>query len=236
MLDRAMERRTSGIWGERASRLLLRVLIAGTLAAGGYYLFWRYTASVNWTVWPLALALLLAETYTYLDAWLFGLTLWRLKRRPPPGPPPPDASVDVFITCYNEPVDLVRRTVRAAVQLRYPHHTYVLDDGASPAMRRMAEEEGAGYVVRSEDWHGRDRHAKAGNISNALLQTSGEFILFLDADQIPYPHALDHLLGYFADSQMALVQSPQVFYNVPKDDPFNSHAPLFYGPIQQGKD
>jgi cellulose synthase (UDP-forming) len=32
------------------------------------------------------------------------------------------------------------------------------------------------------------------------------------------------------------VQTPQWFYNVPPDDPFGSQAPLFYGPIQQGKD
>ena len=35
---------------------------------------------------------------------------------------------------------------------------------------------------------------------------------------------------------MALVQTPQYFTNVPADDPLGSQAPLFYGPIQQGKD
>jgi cellulose synthase (UDP-forming) len=35
---------------------------------------------------------------------------------------------------------------------------------------------------------------------------------------------------------MALVQTPQVFVNVPPNDPLGSQAPLFYGPIQQGKD
>ena len=32
------------------------------------------------------------------------------------------------------------------------------------------------------------------------------------------------------------MQTPQWFYNVPPGDPFGSQAPLFYGPIQQGKD
>jgi cellulose synthase (UDP-forming) len=32
------------------------------------------------------------------------------------------------------------------------------------------------------------------------------------------------------------VQTPQYFINVPGDDPLGSQAPLFYGPIQQGKD
>ena len=221
---------------ERIRLGLLRVLIAVNLLLGFNYIAWRFAGSINWAAWSIALALLVAETYSYADAWLFGLAVWRMKRRVDAGPPPPGATVDVFITCYNEPVDLVRRTARAARDMRYPHRTYILDDGASPAMRRMAEEEGVGYVVRSEDWDGRNRHAKAGNISNALLQTEGEYVLFLDADQVPFTHAIDRILGYFRDPLVALVQTPQVFYNVPKGDPFNSQAPLFYGPIQQGKD
>jgi cellulose synthase (UDP-forming) len=35
---------------------------------------------------------------------------------------------------------------------------------------------------------------------------------------------------------MAIVQTPQYFVNVPPGDPYGSQAPLFYGPIQQGKD
>ncbi|CAA9215689.1 MAG: Cellulose synthase catalytic subunit [uncultured Chloroflexi bacterium] len=220
---------------ERLRLRVLRVLIAANLALGFYYITWRF-AYINWAVWPLSLALLAAETYGYVDAWLFGLGIWRQKRRAGGGPPPPGATVDVFITCYNEPVDLVRRTARAARSMRYPHNTYILDDGNSSEMRAMAAEEGVKYVVRSEEWAGRNRHAKAGNISNALLQSDGEFILFLDADQVPYRQTLDQIVGYFRDPQMALVQTPQVFYNVPKGDPFNSQAPFFYGPIQQGKD
>lgn len=40
----------------------------------------------------------------------------------------------------------------------------------------------------------------------------------------------------FIDRRMAFVQTSQWFYNVPPGDPFGSQAPLFYGPIQQGKD
>ena len=80
------------------------------------------------------------------------------------------------------------------------------------------------------------RHAKAGNLNNALMQTEGEFLLILDADQIPEPDILDKTLGYFNNRKVALVQTPQYFSNVPADDPLGSQAPLFYGPIQQGKD
>ncbi len=214
----------------------IRFLVAANLLLGAFYLSWRYTSSINWQYWPIALCLVAAETYSYLDAWLFGLTMWRLRVRGEPLPYPERATTDVFITCYNEPVELVRKTARAAVGIRYPHQTYVLDDGTSTAMRTMAAEQGAGYIVRNEDWKGRPHHAKAGNLNNALLQTSGEFILVLDADQIPSADILDRTLGYFADPKVAFVQTPQYFYNVPLSDPLGSQAPLFYGPIQQGKD
>jgi cellulose synthase (UDP-forming) len=216
-------------------RTLIRVLIVGTIGFGLIYLSWRWTSSLNLEVWPLALALVIAETYSFIGACFFGLTMWRELQRGEP-PEPADVTADVFITCYNEPVELVRRTVRAALAIRYPHQTYVLDDGNSNAMRTMAEAEGAGYIVRSEDWRGRPRHAKAGNLNNALLQTQGELIVMLDADQVPQPTLLDRTVGYFRDPRMAFVQTPQPFYNIPPGDPFGSDAPLFYGPIQRGKD
>jgi cellulose synthase (UDP-forming) len=219
----------------RLRQTLIRALIVGNTAFGLIYLSWRWTASLNLEVWPIAVALVAAETYSFIGACLFGLTMWRELHRGEP-PPPADVTADVFVTCYNEPVELVRRTVRAALAIGYPHQTYVLDDGNSDGMRAMAEAEGAGYIVRSEDWRGRPRHAKAGNLNNALLHTQGELILMLDADQLPHPTILDRIVGYFRDPRTAFVQTPQPFYNIPPGDPFGSDAPLFYGPIQQGKD
>ena len=81
-------------------------------------------------------------------------------------------------------------------------------------MREVAERLGIGYITRSEDWRDRPRHAKAGNLNNALFQTSGEFLLILDADQVPQPDVLEKVLGWFRDPQVALVQTPQWFVNV----------------------
>jgi cellulose synthase (UDP-forming) len=216
---------------------LLRVVIALNLFLGTFYLTWRYADTINWDYWWVALPLLAAETYSFIDAWLFGITMWNWRGAPPtPPPPPPGWTVDVFITCYNEPVELVRATARAAKAIRYPHRTYILDDGASTAMRAMAEEEGVGYIVRSIEWQNRARHAKAGNLINAFYQTDGEFISILDADQVPSPEFLDRTLGYFHDPKVAFVQTQQFFYNVPPHDPFGAQAPLFYGPIQEAKD
>nr|WP_225443492.1 glycosyltransferase family 2 protein [Lolliginicoccus lacisalsi] len=200
------------------------------------YIIWRWMFSVAWPAWYIAVPLVIAETYSLIDSLLFGLTMWKLRRRGEPPPPPADATVDVFITTYNEPLDLVLRTAEAAQRIRYPHTTWILDDGARPDLAAAAEARGIRYLVRASGWTNKPRHAKAGNLSNALMQTDGEFILILDADQVPKPEILDRTLGYFEDDRMALVQTPQYFVNVPEGDPLGSQAPLFYGPIQEGKD
>ena len=224
-------------WRPNLRRLYtIRVLVLLTLVLGFNYIVWRWLFSANWAAWPIAVPLLLAETYSFIDALLFGTTMWRLKERGPAPAPPEGATVDVFITTYNEPVDMVMTTALAAKAIRYPHETWVLDDGARAEMREAAEAAGIGYITRSEDWKDRPRHAKAGNLNNALFATSGEFMMILDADQIPDPTILDKTLGWFRDEHVALVQTPQYFTNVPDADPLGSQAPLFYGPIQQGKD
>ncbi len=103
------------------------------------------------------------------------------------------------------------------------------------------------YIAREKP-KGRPHHAKAGNINHALFsgETQGDFVLTLDADHIPKPQFMQRVLPYFLDfnldrgqyedNQIAFVQTPQAFYNLPQGDPFGHDAHLFYGPIQQGKD
>ncbi|SMH43493.1 cellulose synthase (UDP-forming) [Rathayibacter oskolensis] len=216
--------------------LLLRIIVVLTIVLGVNYVGWRWLYSLNWDAWWIAVPLVAAETYSLIDVCLFGMTMWRARGRPAPPAPPEDATVDIFITTYNEPIELVMTTALAAQRVRFPHATWVLDDGDRAEMRAAAEAAGLGYITRSADWKDRPRHAKAGNLNNALEQTTGEYLLILDADQIPRPEILDNTLGYFRDDAVALVQTPQVFSNVATGDPLGSQAPLFYGPIQQGKD
>ncbi|WP_130013970.1 glycosyltransferase family 2 protein [Serinicoccus sediminis] len=217
-------------------QLLVRVLVVLTLVLGTSYVGWRWFFSVRWENWWIAVPLVMAETYALVDSYLFGATVWRMKRRGEAPEPPEDATVDVLITTYNEPVEMVVATARAALDIRHPHQTWILDDGDRPEMRQAADRLGVGYLTRTEDWADRPRHAKAGNLNNALFLTEGEFLLILDADQIPAPEILDRTLGWFRDPEVALVQTPQWFSNVTDSDPLGSQAPLFYGPIQQGKD
>jgi cellulose synthase (UDP-forming) len=219
------------------TRFWTRLVVVLTVILGLNYVAWRWAASLNWDAWWIAVPLVVAETYSLIDVMLFGMTVWRLKIRKAAPAPPHDATVDVFVTTYNEDLDMVMATALAAQKIRHPHSTWILDDGARPELKALAEEHGVGYVTRSEDWTANvPRHAKAGNLNNALMVTHGEFLLILDADQIPEPDILEKTLGYFNHRRVALVQTPQYFSNVPAHDPLGSQAPLFYGPIQQGKD
>ena len=50
--------------------------------------------------------------------------------------------VEVLVTVYGEPVEMVRRTATAAMAIRGEHRTWILDDGHSDEVRALAEELG----------------------------------------------------------------------------------------------
>lgn len=118
-------------------------------------------------------------------------------------------SVDIFIPTYNEPTFIVKRTVIGCLALDYPNKkVYLLDDTKRPEMRQLAEELGCYYITRPDN-----RHAKAGNLNHAITKTNGDLIVVFDADFIPTKNFLTRTVGFFQDEKVALVQTPQSFYN-----------------------
>ena len=117
--------------------------------------------------------------------------------------------VDVFITVYGEDVDVIRRTVTAALALKGRHRTWVLDDGRSDEVRDMASELGARYVRRLSGGG-----AKAGNVNHALTLAKGDFFAIFDADFVPHPDFLVETVPFFVDSDVAFVQTPQTYGNL----------------------
>jgi cellulose synthase (UDP-forming) len=173
-----------------------------------------------------------------INSFFLIATVWKLKYRDAP-PTPRGLAVDVFITNFDEPLEVLRRTAIGARAIRYPHRTFMLDDGKRDEVKAMADALGIGYIRREGN-----EHAKAGNLNNALNVTDGEFILQLDADHVPLPNILDRLLGYFGDARVAFVQSPQDFYNT---DSFThvvneegrslwEENRIFFSLLQPGKD
>ena len=216
----------------------IRSLALLSLAFGLYWLYWRWTQTLNPDHMIFSVVLVSAETWGWIGSAFFLFHCWQVRDREPP-PAPRGKAVDVFITCYDEPLDVLRRTAVGARAIRYPHRTYILDDGKRDEVLQLAKDLGIGYIRRQGN-----ASAKAGNLNHAIAITSGEFILQLDTDHVPLPTIIDRLLGYFEDPKVAFVQSPQDFYNT---DSFThvinetsrsmwEENRIFYSLIQPGKD
>jgi cellulose synthase (UDP-forming) len=148
-------------------------------------------------------------------------------------------TVDIFIPTYSEPTFILQRTIIGCQALDYPNKKiYLLDDTRRPEMAELAAQLQCEYITRPDNLH-----AKAGNINHALTKTSGELIVIFDADFIPTTNFLTRTVGFFQDSNIALVQTPQSFYN---SDPIarnlglenilTSEEEVFYRQIQPIRD
>ena len=130
--------------------LLFRYLAEINLIFGAWYLQWRIGHSINFGALWLSIPLLLAEIYSYIGGAMFTIGLWRplerkIKSLPYLNPPLPLTewpTVDVFVTCYSEPPEMVEATARAALAIDYPAtklRVYILDDGNSLEIRSIAQ-------------------------------------------------------------------------------------------------
>ncbi len=212
------------------------------------YLWWRYTATLNWNDsldLVCGLVLLTAETYSWVVLMLgYFQTSWPLNRDPLALPDDRSLwpTVDLFIPTYNEDLAVVRTTVFAAMGLDWPKERlriYLLDDGRRQTFREFAAEVGVGYLTRPDN-----QHAKAGNLNHALQLTCGELVAIFDCDHRPVRSFLQLTVGWFLqDTKLALVQTPHHFFS---PDPFErnlgffrkrpNEGELFYGLIQDGND
>ncbi|MGH9178596.1 MAG: glycosyltransferase [Acidimicrobiales bacterium] len=218
---------------------LIRAVAVTALVVSTAYLAWRATATLDLSVWWVSVPLLALEAHAVLGLALFAFSLWdvnppsRIHRRRHT-----DLRVAVLIPTYNEPEEVLLPAIAAAVALRPAHETWVLDDGARPAVQALAERLGARYRARADR-----SHAKAGNLNAALEVVDADLVAVLDADHVAAPGFLTNTLAYFDDPRLAVVQTPQDFYNLdsfehePRHDDqerFNEQA-LFYRALQPGK-
>jgi cellulose synthase (UDP-forming) len=122
-------------------------------------------------------------------------------------------AVDIFIATYNEGLDVLEKTIVAALAVDYPNFTvWVLDDTRRDWLRAFCEEVGARYLTRPDN-----THAKAGNLNNGLRTTAAltnaPYILVLDADFAPQRNILMRTIGLFDAPDIGVVQTPQFYYN-----------------------
>lgn len=210
---------------QSAIRILLIISIFCTMI----YLGWRMFFSVPFGYGAIAvggnLVLLAVELLGFAESLVLYRNLLGLREHPLPEIPDEDwPDVDIFIATYNEPVELLYRTVNGCRHLSYPDpekvHIWVCDDNRRPEMRALAEKMGVGYFDRPDN-----QGSKAGNLNHAMALTSAPYIVTLDADMIPQRCFLLNTIPYFVDAQrrcegksaeehirLGLLQTPQAFY------------------------
>ncbi|KAJ7435963.1 nucleotide-diphospho-sugar transferase [Mycena galericulata] len=120
-----------------------------------------------------------------------------------------EPSVDIFLPCSNEPLEILENTYTYVSQLDYTNlRIWVLDDGARPAVASLAQSKfGFGYMQRPDRLLG-----KAGNLRHAFARTSGEFFAIFDTDFCPrrdFVREVVPVMRRYADA--AIVQTPQYF-------------------------
>lgn len=201
----------------------------------------------NWANGAVSLLFFISEIFIHFRIGLGNLSLLRLTNRSPEADASQRAvrsveylpSVDIFVPTYSESVEMLRRTIIGCQAIDYPRKMiYLLDDQRRPAMRALAAELGCEYFDRPDN-----KHAKAGNLNCALPRTNGEFIVCFDADFVPCRDFLERTVGFFRDSTVAMVQTPQNFFNedaitrnLGLEKSLEDEQRLFFRTLQPGRD
>lgn len=218
--------------------LFIRAVAVAALVTTACYLGWRALATLNLDAWYLAVPMLVLEAHAAVGLGLFTFSLWDVDRRPQRRSLRRLPRVAVLIPTYNEGSEILLPTIAAAVALEPVHETWVLDDGERTEVAELAAALGAHYLARPTH-----EHAKAGNLNHALTVVEADIVAVLDADHVASPDFLAVTLGYFSDPKVAVVQTPQDFYNVTSfehgggiayGEPFHEQT-LFYRLLQPGK-
>ncbi|RZK08840.1 MAG: glycosyltransferase, partial [Flavobacterium sp.] len=127
------------------------------------------------------------------------------------------------------PYEMIEETLLAIVNITYPHQSYLCDESDDPYLKALCEKLGVNHVTRIKKVD-----AKAGNINNALLISSGELCVVLDPDHVPQPNFLDPIVAHFNDEKIGYVQIVQAYKNYGESLIAKGAAQQtfqFYGPI-----
>jgi len=189
---------------------LIRIVAVSALAISAVYLLWRAVFTIDPAAWFVAIPMWALEAHHAFGLAVYTFSLWDVEHPSTPAPVlATDLKVALLVPTYDESIEVLFPVVSAAVEIAPDHETWVLDDGNRPRVAKLAADLGANYLARSENIH-----AKAGNLNNALEHIDADVIAVVDADHVVLPGFLTNTLGYFDDPNVAVVQTPQAFYNV----------------------
>ncbi|OUM68750.1 glycosyltransferase family 2 protein [Piromyces sp. E2] len=236
-----------------------RILVMALMLITIIYLTWRITFSINKDHGPIPIIcniiLLLVEILGFIESCVLYFNILNIKDHTLPlidDHEYPD--VDIFIATYNEPEELLRKTINGCKHLQYPDkskvHVWVCDDKRRGNIKELAKNINVGYFDRPDN-----KGAKAGNLNCAMARTSAPYIVTLDADMIVRSEFLLKTIPYFVyvekcntklpeDQQrhLGLLQTPQCFYdpdvfqyNLYSETTLTNEQDFFYRMIEVSK-
>lgn len=144
------------------------------------------------------------------------------KLEPAPGYLP---MVSLQVPAYNEPIEVLEKTLNSLARLNYPNFEVLVVDNNTPRqetwrpLEEICHRLGSNfYCLHLDQWPG----YKSGALNFAVTQTDprAEIIGIIDADYEVDPNFLRELVPAFADPQVAFVQTPQD-YSDSKGDVFS---------------
>jgi len=152
-----------------------------------------------------------------------------------------------FVTCFvpgNEPVSLLKTTLKAMTEVEYPHDSWVLDEGDDDEVKALCKELGVNYFTRkgikkyNASTGSFRARTKAGNLNSWRDQHEKNYdiVAQIDMDHVPEKDYFNKTLGYFKDPTVGFVGMPQIYQNlknwVAKGAAQQTY--FFYGPILKG--
>jgi len=150
--------------------------------------------------------------------------------------------VTIHVPIYNEPIEVVKKTLAATMNQDYPRNRYeiiVADDSTDEkklnVIKKFCEKNKIRYVHRNHR-----KGFKAGALNGIESISKGEFIALLDADDKPEATFLSHSIeAIMADEKIAFIQTR----NAERNDGINAITgigrmmrDLFFGSILKSKD
>jgi cellulose synthase/poly-beta-1,6-N-acetylglucosamine synthase-like glycosyltransferase len=169
-------------------------------------------AIIFFFVEAIALTLALSHTYESLDATT--RIRWRRKVDRLPQVHGYTPKVSLHVPTYNEPPEVVEKTLQALAKLDYPNYEVLVIDNNTPdestwrAIEEIVERLGPPFrYLHLDQWPG----YKSGALNFALSQTApdAEIIGSIDSDYQVMPTFLRDLVPGFADPNIAFIQTPQ---------------------------
>jgi cellulose synthase/poly-beta-1,6-N-acetylglucosamine synthase-like glycosyltransferase len=160
------------------------------------------------------ITLLLALTHLYESLDVVCRIRWHrltYQIEPIPGYVP---KVSLHVPAYNEPIEVVKKTLLSLAELNYPDFEVLVVDNNTPLeatwrpLEKICRNLGANFhCLHLASWPG----YKSGALNFALAQTDpqAEIIGIIDADYQVEPNFLQELIPAFADPELAFLQTPQ---------------------------